>query len=388
MGCLVLSKYLCRQAPTTGTVVDAGLTGLVSFCKTARHLNTRSGADVDEEIRGAVKTVLQKKHLPRSSAQIRKELPKSIRISPTELNTILEKMAFTGTIFSWPQNKFWHLDPRTETPRLILRFLSESSVATASRLKTALKVPLDFIQPALKELLREGRIHVWQPGKTPHYCVLEPADTARGIIIKALASGPLTEGELINRVRERLPGYQTRHLREHASHAHRIIEHPRYGKVKTRYGLRPPEPGPYLSKALQEIHSVHDLLGPFHVTLEAIHEVLGRELGLRPGTRAPFREPLQGEPASHEAESLILEGIPRLQPPGQRRALVSIRELRRSVNLLKGVFDQAVLSLALQGKVALHHHDFPSSLSPEERDQLVRDEQGTYYVGIGPKEVS
>jgi hypothetical protein len=78
----------------------------------------------------------------------------------------------------------------------------------------------------------------------------------------------------------------------------------------------------------------------------------------------------------------------RLQPLGQKRALVSIRELRRSVGLTKIVFDRVVLSLALQGKVALHHHDFPSSLSPDERDELVRDEQGTYYVGIAPKDMS
>jgi hypothetical protein len=65
---------------------------------------------------------------------------------------------------------------------------------------------------------------------------------------------------------------------------------------------------------------------------------------------------------------------------------VSIRELRRSAGLVKSAFDKVILSLALQGKVALHHHDFPSSLSPQEREELVRDEQGTYYVGIVPKE--
>jgi hypothetical protein len=64
---------------------------------------------------------------------------------------------------------------------------------------------------------------------------------------------------------------------------------------------------------------------------------------------------------------------------------VSIRELRRSAGLAKSTFDNTVLSLALKGKVALHHHDFPSSLPPDERDELVRDEQGTYYVGIVPK---
>jgi len=101
----------------------------------------------------------------------------------------------------------------------------------------------------------------------------------------------------------------------------------------------------------------------------------------------PSAERPQDEKASHETEALILKGIARLQPPGQGRALVSIRQLRRSMAVPKAAFDRIVLSLALKGKVALHHHDFPSSLSPEERDELVRDEQGTYYVGIVPKSI-
>jgi len=58
------------------------------------------------------------------------------------------------------------------------------------------------------------------------------------------------------------------------------------------------------------------------------------------------------------------------------------------MNLPKKDFDRAVLSLASQGKVALHHHDFPTSLSQAEREALVQDERGTYYVGVVPKETS
>jgi hypothetical protein len=151
--------------------------------------------------------------------------------------------------------------------------------------------------------------------------------------------------------------------------------------------LQPPEPGPYLGKAMLELTAVQRLLAPFQISLEAIHDALGRELGLARETGGPSKEPPEGEIASPNAEPLLLRAITRLQPPGQRRALVSIRELRRSMGLAKSVFDRVVLSLALQGKVALHHHDFPSSLSPDERDALVRDDQGTYYVGIVPKSI-
>jgi hypothetical protein len=175
-------------------------------------------------------------------------------------------------------------------------------------------------------------------------------------------------------------------LKEHLSYSKQVYEYPKYGKVKIRYGLQPPEPGPYLGKTVQDITAIQSLLAPFRISLETIHDALGRELGLARETGEPSKAPPKGEIASPDAEPLLLKAMTRLQPFGQRRALVSIRELRHSVGLAKGVFDRVVLSLALQGKVALHHHDFPSSLSPEERDELVRDEQGTYYVGIVPKE--
>jgi hypothetical protein len=49
---------------------------------------------------------------------------------------------------------------------------------------------------------------------------------------------------------------------------------------------------------------------------------------------------------------------------------------------LTGLF----LALARNNRVALHHHDFPASLPSSEQEELVRDEGGTYYVGIVLKE--
>jgi hypothetical protein len=341
-----------------------------------------------EETRKAVKGILQQSHTPKSISQIRKELPRSLRVSSKDLSALLDEMTARGEIFMWPQTRFWDRALRTTLPQLILELLAKSPVVASSKIKTALKLPLELIQPALKELADAGRAHVWQPAKMPYFTFLEPRNTALGIILTALVQGPLTEKELVGWVRKRLPGYQVRHLKEHVSYSKEVQVHPRYGKVKTRYSLTPPEPGPYLGKAVQEIIAVQRLLAPFHVSLEAIHDAMGRELGLEPETKTSIRERPQGETVSPETERLILETITRLQPPGQKRALVSIRELRRSMNLAKKDFDRAVLCLASQGKVALHHHDFPTSLSQAERDALVQDERGTYYVGIVPKETS
>ena len=339
-----------------------------------------------DETQGAVKGILQQSQAPKSISQIRKELAGSYRASSKELSTLLDEMASAGEIFSWPPKKFWDRDPRVVLPDLILSFMTKSLVATASKIKTSLKLPLEMVETALNELVDTGRLYLWQPGMTPYLCLLDPLKTALETILNALAAGPLTEKELVGLLRKRLPGYQVTHLKEHLSYSQQVYEYPKCGKLKIKYGLEPPEPGPYLGKAVQDMTAVQRLLAPFGISLEAIHDALGRELGLEHETGEPSRERSKAEIGSHDAEPLLLKAITRLQPPGQRRALVSIRELRRSVGLAKSVFDRVVLALALQGKVALHHHDFPSSLSPDERDELVRDEQGTYYVGIVPKE--
>ena len=339
-----------------------------------------------DELRGAVKSGLQQSQAPKSIPQIRKELAGFFRISSKDLSALLDEMTAAGEIFSWPQKKFWDRNPRLVLPELILSFMAKSVVATSSKIKASLKLPLEMVEAALNELVDTGKLYLWRPGKTPYFCLSEPRKTALETILNALAAGPLTEKELVASVRKRLPGYQVMDLKEHLSYSKQAYEYPKYGKVKIRYGLQPPEPGPYLGKAMQEITALQRLLAPFRISLEAIYGALGRELGLARETGEHSKEPPRGETASPDAEPLLLRAITRLQPFGQRRALVSIRELRRSMGLAKSVFDRVVLSLALQGKVALHHHDFPSSLSPEERDELVRDEQGTYYVGIVPKE--
>ncbi|MEW6263354.1 MAG: hypothetical protein AB1641_09770 [Thermodesulfobacteriota bacterium] len=83
-----------------------------------------------------------------------------------------------------------------------------------------------------------------------------------------------------------------------------------------------------------------------------------------------------------EVERRIIEGMVRVEPKARTRALVSIRDLRQIAYLPKPIFDAAVLDLAAQGVVVLHYHDFPASLSDQEREALVQDSRGTYYVGI------
>jgi 2'-5' RNA ligase len=87
--------------------------------------------------------------------------------------------------------------------------------------------------------------------------------------------------------------------------------------------------------------------------------------------------------AATQDDDAVRDGLRKLasrEPPG---ALLSVRSLRSLLpSLDKPRFDGALLRLSQEGEIVLHHHDFPSSLSPAERDELVRDEQGVHYVGV------
>lgn len=345
---------------------------------------------MSEESRTAVITLLALSRRAMTAPQIRKDLAGSFRISVKETTALLDSMAAQGEIFAWPGKRYWARSPREEANRLILEFLAGSPAVTAVKIRSGVKFPLDIIIPALDQLVAESRVYVWQPGKAAMYCLFEPRSAVQESIRKTLEIETLDEKGLVGRIRGRLPGYTAGLLRDHLQPLLRsgeILKHPKYGKAKVRYGLKPPDPGDYLDRAAAEVNAVHKVLAPSGVSLNEVFHALSRRLGVSAETTATIsREKAEGKAISAESEDLILQGIHRLQPPGQHRALVPIRELRRSLGLAKNDFDTAVFSLALKRRVALHHHDFPSSLSREEREELVRDDQGTYYVGIVPKE--
>jgi len=111
-------------------------------------------------------------------------------------------------------------------------------------------------------LIREGYFSGTRRGRRPISVFLSHARLLWRLSLNALAAGPLTEKELLASVRKKLPGYQGMDLKEHLSYSKQVYEYPKYGKVKIRYGLQPPEPGPYLGKTVQDITAIQSLLAP------------------------------------------------------------------------------------------------------------------------------
>ena len=77
----------------------------------------------------------------------------------------------------------------------------------------------------------------------------------------------------------------------------------------------------------------------------------------------------------------LLGLMERLEPA--TGALVPIRDLRRpTAGVDKSLFDDAIIKLAVDGLVNLHRHDWPASLTEEEKRGMVPDGRGGYFIGI------
>jgi hypothetical protein len=246
--------------------------------------------------------------------------------------------------------------------------------------------PLPEITRLLAGLAREGALFAVKDGKTLRYTDRDPSSIVALALREALRDGPLGKTELEKRVKRAAPGFSKLSPAVLAAELARgtVHKHPEVGKYGVRYGLVPPDPTPYLAKALQEIKAAVKKLSPSGVGEAAVHAAIGRVLGLE--RTAPARERSEQVSDPRADEHLVQGALRELasrEPPG---ALLSVRALRALVTLDKPRFDGAVLRLSRARQVTLHHHDFPESLPEVERAALVRDAHGVHYVGIAPRD--
>ncbi|MFZ5896745.1 MAG: hypothetical protein ACOY0T_37155 [Myxococcota bacterium] len=89
---------------------------------------------------------------------------------------------------------------------------------------------------------------------------------------------------------------------------------------------------------------------------------------------------LLGEPEPGDRDD-VLRQLRELVARDGQGALIPIRKLRAALRLAKNRFDAAVLGLYGDDAIILHHHDYVGNLSDSERDELVVDQYGNYYVG-------
>jgi len=246
--------------------------------------------------------------------------------------------------------------------------------------KSALKSKKDLPE-LLKQLVKAGQIRSHK-ARSSVYWLPSLEEQASAKILEALSEVPLKQTELKNKLRSLLLGWPPSRRDEMLM---RLIKEKRVyklppltGKAKLLSVHAEPMSQDYVKLALR---LVVVRLKPLGFTAEQVMDA-ARE-ALKPLPAPPVISSPQHDDAN--LERLILERMLQLNPSAATGAPVQLSELRhalRSEIADKDIFDQAILRLAEQGRVAAHRHDYVGSLSQEERDALVFDGRGNYFIGI------
>jgi hypothetical protein len=276
----------------------------------------------------------------------------------------------------------------------------ENKTRLGQSLSKAGPVQPERLPEVLEQLAGMGQVRIHRARPTL-YWLPELEEQAASRFIEMLSECPLTAKELERKLPRVLAGWPPARRQELIE---RLLKERRIYKVSHLAGSaklfsvsQQLTPQDCVKVALQ---LAIIKLKPKGITAEQVY-AMAQELS--PGQTAPLQqlpveteslrpshdqtEPAPTRPAGPAPDSadlgqLITDRMILLKPGARNAAPVSLGELRRSLAAEfadKAAFDRAVLQLAASGRVALHRHDFPSSLSQEDRDL---DERGNYYISI------
>ncbi len=273
-----------------------------------------------------------------------------------------------------------------ELDELILKVLSRSRFGLPpnkiyKELPSSYRRPGKHLAARLDDLLSEGRVHAWEPpiGKTKKppaaiYSLESLVPVISSHIIQLLTPDKvLTPAE----IKKQLPTHISRHLQTFLSpllKEKKVKWHP---PVKgKRLGLQEPNPADFLSSEIRKVFEKGEKLG---FEIEGILQAV--QAYAKPSTS---KKPLALAPA--EAERTIFKAMTSLKPAAAQGALVYIPDLRQTLRSTfpdKESFDQAILELAKIEKVQLQSHSLPAELTEEQRQAMIDNQRGSYFMAVG-----
>jgi hypothetical protein len=353
----------------------------------------------DTERLDMIRQSLDKAGTPLTPSQLRQCLPKPYRCPSKDFASLLEDFVATGKLHRYVTTKATRYgleDPAAFATRLILAALDDQPRSWTDLKKRPGLKDLDKlmdksrIDGILDQLVAFGRAFRFIKGKRSGYGLESPDRVSSRAIRNAVDSQPRTQADLRKRPScKHVDAFLTADRFESAIRDlvrdGRIFEWPRLDKIKLRYATRPVDVSLYVAPVVKEFRKRMDKLTemlasvqiPREQVEEAARRILSEEVGPPPTTQATVEDA--------ELEAQILEGMNGVDAAAATGAPVSFRKLRsRMVPPLtdKRLFDRVVLHLADKAIVALHRHDYPAGLSPAERDELVSDETGGFYLSI------
>lgn len=245
------------------------------------------------------------------------------------------------------------------------------------RLTGPYKLPTERLEKLLEEHSATGRIHRFAPlgrSKQSRYWTQSLEGFARAETLHLIGRRPQTQAELLRKLKPKLAGYSEQQqksvLAQMIKEKQIQLLPPFIGSRSTRYAMRAADPIDYLEDALAKLSKK---LGLSREDLVAAARLL---------PLAPAKTSAAGQ---NDLSEKVLARMLQVKLAAAQGGLVPLPELWRSLQNEgwdKASFDRTVLNLAESYRVSLHRHNFPASLSQEERAELVADGLGNYYIGI------
>jgi hypothetical protein len=339
--------------------------------------------------------VLRSSTPPLTARELRALLAPPHQLPEREIASLLEESVAAGVLRALPPKtakgkpRYWDRDPREVCRGLAFEFVKTAErPVTAKELVRRLPVPVKLTEAEWGEILdrhvSENKLHAIPPATSKgkrRFWGRDSLEFGRVEFLAALdAKGPQTETQL-RRALKLFSDTQFRKIKDAAIAAREIWRYPAIGKVKKElFGRKPPSPEPYLRDLGKQLAKIVPELLTADFSQDDLRRTLVQLIETA-GVQLTGERPLDGAPPPVAPVDLIAI-MRRIEPGADRGALVVSRDLRRAARLEKQAFDRVVLELAREGRLSLHRHDFAASLSQAERDELVTDGTGTYYVGM------
>lgn len=331
---------------------------------------------------------------PLDAKALAKLLQEPHHISAAELTPVLKAFVASGRLIQYPgktakgQPRYWDRDAGAiarQSALILLQNADEPLTAkdVAGKLATPLKFSEKELVPILEEYVTAGLIHAI-PRKTakgqPRFWGQDLLEYGRWRVLETLKlKGPLAPAKLQTTLKDLDKGQFDRVLSSLEERG-AVFRHPPRKSGPELLGSRPPAPEDYLKDVQTLLTKVVKTLRGANVPLDAlrravVHLIEGAGIPFGAGVSTPS---VPTKPAAVDLIALMQ----RLEPGAERGALVGVRDLRRAAGMPKAQFDELMLHLARDGRLSLHRHDYPASLSAAERDDLVTDAHGQFYVGV------
>jgi hypothetical protein len=287
--------------------------------------------------------------------------------------------------------------PLDEIDRLLARAVAAAPDGlTPAKARAALpkasRPPADVVAARLHAQADRGEIHRW-PGRSARFATVALDDLVRQQLVVQLETGDaLTATQLARHVvaagRPRVRAVLAALVSEQRAH-----EHPPRGAGRTPLFSRlPADPRDYLSPDLDKLLARVARKG---FALDAVRDAVRRWLHAddpRGGPVASYeraaaaqQEVLASGPVPDPTGDIVAMML-ELNPQARHGALVYLPHLRHAVSDRfrdKLSFDRAILALRARGCLQLQTYPVPSELTPAERDAMVADGTGGFYMAAG-----